>query len=186
MENKTKIILISISALVVLLLVTLLLLFTGKSSLEVTTEPKDATVYIDEKEEGKTPLTMRDVQPGNHTLKIRKEGYEEVKKDLNIKKGKNTVNQKLGRALPPITKKLPQNTDKYIIAFSPVDANNSSDIVYKITLKAILNKVTPERWARYQNQLKENKKSALDWLKENGVDVEKAQIEYTPKEAKDL
>lgn len=55
---------------------------------------------------------------------------------------------------------------------------------YLITLYAIIN--NPDQYDNYRDQLREYKQNALNYLKNKGVDVNKASINYEPKEATDL
>lgn len=55
---------------------------------------------------------------------------------------------------------------------------------YIITLYAIINR--PEQYEDYKNQLRDFKRSALDYLTAQGVDVNKLEITYEPEEAAQL
>lgn len=55
---------------------------------------------------------------------------------------------------------------------------------YLITLYAIINR--PDQYDLYRDQLSEYKNKALQYLREQGVDTQKAEIEYEPKEASNL
>lgn len=55
---------------------------------------------------------------------------------------------------------------------------------YTITLYAIINR--PDQSSQYRDQLKEYKQNALDYLNQQGVDVNTARIKYEPEEATDL
>ena len=69
-------------------------------------------------------------------------------------------------------------TDEYKIRQVPSTSN------YIITLYAIINR--PDQYSMYQDQLKEYKQKALDYLKSTGVNVDKATITYEPQEATNL
>lgn len=58
------------------------------------------------------------------------------------------------------------------------------DSTYTITLYAIINR--PDQYDSYQDQLREYKQNALNYLKKSGVDVTKVKIIYEPKEAENL
>lgn len=55
---------------------------------------------------------------------------------------------------------------------------------YTVTLYAIIN--NPDQSSQYRDQLKEYKQNALDYLKQQGVDINTARIKYEPEEANDL
>jgi len=188
MENqaKIKVLIIAVCSVVLLISIFVLLILTNKGTLDISTTPSEATILLDGTEKGKTPLVLKGVKAGSHSLEIKKDGYATTKKDLKVKRSTLKINETLERALPEITKKLPQNTTEYVIEYTTPDPKNYTDLTYKILLKARLNKVTPERWARYQEELKKYKADALKWLKDNGVDTEKVKIEYNPPEAKDI
>jgi|GEM_PF-1624903 len=73
---------------------------------------------------------------------------------------------------------LVNETDEYKIRQVPGTSN------YIITLYAIINH--PDQYSMYQDQLKEYKQKALDYLKGTGVDTSKATITYEPQEATNL
>jgi len=55
---------------------------------------------------------------------------------------------------------------------------------YTITLYAIINR--PDQYDYYKDQLREFKQNALDYLRNNNINPDKADIVYEPEEAKDL
>lgn len=59
-----------------------------------------------------------------------------------------------------------------------------SDNNYIITLYAIINR--PDQYDDYQQQLKDYKAQALDYLKQNGYNYTSGKVTYEPDEAKDL
>lgn len=60
----------------------------GSGFLEVETFPKDATVFVDGINKGISPLTMGNVAAGVHDIVIKKEGYKDFLKQVEIKPGK--------------------------------------------------------------------------------------------------
>ncbi len=48
----------------------------GKGTLQLTSSPSGAEVYLDGQFRGSTPCTIADVEPGNHTLEYRSAGYK--------------------------------------------------------------------------------------------------------------
>lgn len=55
---------------------------------------------------------------------------------------------------------------------------------YYVTLYPIINR--PDQSNTYQDQLKEYKQSAIDYLKKNNIDTQKTKIYYEPSEATNL
>ena len=55
--------------------------------LAVSSEPDEADVYVDGKHYGKTTTVVTDLAEGNHTLKLEKQGYLTVTKNIVITKG---------------------------------------------------------------------------------------------------
>lgn len=54
-------------------------------SLSIITDPPDASVIIDEERSGKTPVNVP-VLPGSHKIRIEKEGYQTVVKQITLNK----------------------------------------------------------------------------------------------------
>lgn len=54
------------------------------ASLEVTSTPLRATVYVDGKEVGETPLVLTDVLTGTRRVTFKKAGYESVDKEVSV------------------------------------------------------------------------------------------------------
>ncbi|MHC4454153.1 MAG: PEGA domain-containing protein, partial [Planctomycetota bacterium] len=54
-------------------------------SVSIKSEPAEATVLLDEKEAGTTPVTISDLKPGTHNLEIMMDGYEKWNEKVNIK-----------------------------------------------------------------------------------------------------
>ena len=57
-------------------------------SLNVTTTPAGADVYIDGKHMGKTPYNLNQIMVGSHKLEVKKSGYEDWQKNIRIEEGK--------------------------------------------------------------------------------------------------
>jgi len=66
------------------LLTTLAIAQEGKGSLKVETVPENATVYIDDKPEGTTPLIISNISAGKHRLVIKKDGYHTAERVIDI------------------------------------------------------------------------------------------------------
>lgn len=53
-------------------------------NLELKTTPSDAIVYLDGKQAGVSPLTLRDLRSGGHQVRIVKEGYKELAQSVQV------------------------------------------------------------------------------------------------------
>jgi hypothetical protein len=184
-ENNKKIILVAlVFAIVVIFLTVLSLIFilntSNKGSLTVTSSPSDATVFIDDKEKGKTPLTIEKLKTGKHKVTVKKEVLSDTTKEVEVKKGEN----KIALTLSPSTVNGEVFKNKLLVLNAKFEIRQSGQNNYSIALKAIYNR--PNQYDSYIEQLKEYKKEALAWLQANNVDPAKVQIEYIPKEAEGL
>ncbi|MBO4507492.1 MAG: PEGA domain-containing protein [Spirochaetaceae bacterium] len=57
------------------------------SDLTITSNKDGASVYIDNVYKGTTPLTLRDIEPGNHRVKVSKTHYQIVENTVILKQG---------------------------------------------------------------------------------------------------
>ena len=65
---------------------------TGFGSIRVTSTPSNADVYLDGTDTGKTtPCTLKNVSPGDHAIKVSKEGYADYQETVTVEENK-TVN----------------------------------------------------------------------------------------------
>lgn len=78
----------------------------------------------------------------------------------------------------PVLSKLPHSTLDYKIDYQPVGSGENSIIKYTIALYGVYNR--PEQRNSYIAQLNNAKSMALSWLKEQGLDTDKAFIVYSP------
>ncbi len=66
--------------------------------LRLVTVPKGAEVYLDAEPVGTTPLTLKEVPVGEHSLLVTKDGYVDLAKSVTVRKGRPTlVKEKLVR-----------------------------------------------------------------------------------------
>jgi hypothetical protein len=56
--------------------------------LEVTSEPSGETVYLDQKEAGKTPVGLPRVRSGRHQVRVAREGHENWEREVDIAAGR--------------------------------------------------------------------------------------------------
>jgi hypothetical protein len=57
---------------------------TDVGRLRIQSDPSGATVYLDNENKGKTPLTLRDISLGVHVVRLTKPGYEEKEQIVDI------------------------------------------------------------------------------------------------------
>ncbi len=70
----------------------------GKALLKVISSPLEATVFLDGKEVGPTPQTIRDIDTGRHTLRVTMEGYLPYERTIELNSGaEERVNIELAR-----------------------------------------------------------------------------------------
>ncbi len=82
--------LLLVSAVVVLVLVagcTSVTTSTSKTTLQFTTSPSGAEVYLDNQYSGTTPCSLSDVSVGSHTLEYRLTGYAPWKSSITVPAG---------------------------------------------------------------------------------------------------
>jgi hypothetical protein len=58
-----------------------------KSTLQLTSLPTGAEIYLDNQYQGSTPTTIAAVEPGNHTLEFRSNGYRSWKAVVTVPSG---------------------------------------------------------------------------------------------------
>ncbi|MBZ0108269.1 MAG: PEGA domain-containing protein, partial [Candidatus Scalindua rubra] len=75
-----------------------LLAITG--SISMKSNPSEATIFLDGKEIGTTPDTIKPVAIGTHEIEVKKDGHAEWKKKLKMKKGTEIT---LNALLQPVT-----------------------------------------------------------------------------------
>lgn len=87
-------------------------------SLKVESDPSFAKIYLDGKLIGKTPQFFSDVIIGSHELRIEKENYEPIIKEIVIEKGEtlDIKNEKLKKKIPKVTKETDSKDDKFGMA----------------------------------------------------------------------
>lgn len=73
-----------------------------KGSLTVKTEPEGATVFIDGKNCGLTPVEITDLETGNHEIIIIKEGFAQIIKSIEIGEETLVIEEKLVKAISQV------------------------------------------------------------------------------------
>ncbi|GAX59732.1 hypothetical protein SCALIN_C04_0220 [Candidatus Scalindua japonica] len=59
-------------------------------SLNVTSRPSNARIFIFDKKAGKTPKTFNDLKPGNYAIEVKLDQYQTWSKNIEIEPGKET------------------------------------------------------------------------------------------------
>ncbi|MDD1686145.1 PEGA domain-containing protein [Methanoregula sp.] len=62
-----------------------------KGTIQFTSSPTGAQVYLDSQFRGTTPSTLTGIEPGNHTLEIRYTGYQSWSTVMTVSSGQNNV-----------------------------------------------------------------------------------------------
>ncbi len=63
----------------------------GSFALQILTNPDDATVTIDGRERGSTPLTIDSIEPGRYSLEVTKPGYYVERRRIQVVPGQSLV-----------------------------------------------------------------------------------------------
>ena len=100
--------------------------------LNVSSSPSGATVYIDEKNYGQTPIFIDPILIGKHTLKLEKQGCATMTKTITIKEGETlNLNEKLQSGKDVVVKTEKDGDKVYVdgkyVGLSPVKVNMSYD-----------------------------------------------------------
>jgi len=59
----------------------------GKGTIQLTSSPAGAEIYLDSQYKGTTPSTISETEPGNHTLEFRSKGYKSWKAVITVPPG---------------------------------------------------------------------------------------------------
>lgn len=58
-----------------------------KGTIQLTSLPSGAEIYLDDQFRGDTPSTIMGIEPGNHTIEYRSNGYKNWKADITVPSG---------------------------------------------------------------------------------------------------
>jgi uncharacterized protein (TIGR02145 family) len=103
-------------------------------SVEVLSEPIDATVFLNGLEKGTTPITLRNLMIGKYELKLEKEGYYASLIDLSILENKiMEVNKKLQSVhtpvIPSVATEKKQKLDEQEQSIDPKTTNKETTTI---------------------------------------------------------
>jgi len=60
-------------------------------SIRITSTPSGATVYLDNVNNGVTPLTLDNIAPGSHAILLKKTGYNDYRTNINVVSGQTAT-----------------------------------------------------------------------------------------------
>lgn len=73
-----------------------------KGTVQMTSSPSGAQIYIDNQYRGSTPSTLTGIEPGNHTVEFRYPGYESWSTAMMVSSGNNNVFVALSPQIPAV------------------------------------------------------------------------------------
>ena len=126
-------------------------LVRGKGILTVRSKPLEVEVYLDEELKGNTPLTIKDIPAGEHTLELRKEGYTQRSETIQVLSGEPVVLQRILEVAKPATRIVTKEEIKPVkkagaifIESEPAEANIYLDgVLQKAKTPATIEDVVP-------------------------------------------
>ncbi len=62
----------------------------GSGFIEIETSPNDADIFLDGANKGRSPIVIGNVAAGMHEILIKKEGYDDFAKQINVDAGRRT------------------------------------------------------------------------------------------------
>jgi hypothetical protein len=91
---------------------------SGKGTLQLTSTPSGAEIYLDNQFQGSTPSTIANVEQGNHTLEFRYPGYQSWSSGISVQSGTSHFfaaltphsNNQVPREISPVTTSIPKVT----------------------------------------------------------------------------
>ncbi len=130
----------------------------GTGDLSVTSNPSQATVYLDGNPRGKTPLKISDIKEGMHTVSMKKSGYKDYSTRISIVPG----------SLKMLDTTLAKSTADIKVSSTPGPANVFLDDTYKGISPVTITGVSPGKhnvklvYEGYDDYLKEVSVTAGD------------------------
>lgn len=61
------------------------------AGISVISTPPNAKIYVDDKLKGVTPMTLENLEPGSHVLRVEREGYEPLSRTVEVAAGEKKV-----------------------------------------------------------------------------------------------
>ncbi|MGD0534950.1 MAG: PEGA domain-containing protein [Methanoregula sp.] len=100
----------------------------GKSTLQFSTSPEGAQIYLDNQYHGTTPSTLSDVSTGVHSLEFRYPGYQSWKANITVTAASSTYSAALA---PLVSQTKPQSTQ------SPGEISTQGSVVASVSQPAV-------------------------------------------------
>jgi len=123
-----------------------------QGSLRVTSEPAGAHVFIDGVERGQTPLTVSDLSPGSHTVRLAAAGYAERSDTVEVEPGgqaelswrlsPSKVGLRLSVDRPDLTYRV---GDRIVVSFSTTES--CYVYLYDVSTSGTLFRLFPNNYA---------------------------------------
>ena len=197
MPDKKILIIAIVSFIAVIIIITLLNIFSPKASINITSEPDNIDVYIDNVKY-KTPFILKNIKKDKVTIYGSKEGYQLYTHELIIKEVKeykiHIVMESIGEE-PLEGAPDPQEEEYLNLATTQqnfsIKLADQQDFDLEINLNATFNAGVngppiEDQEKLYKQELTQYKKEALAFIESKGFKVEKIKIYWVPKEAKNL
>jgi hypothetical protein len=126
------------------------LLVVQTGSISILSNPSSANVYLDGTSKGITPITLKNIPVGSHTIKLTKSGYADHSKTITVSSGQTTsLSNDLSKttSVSPeettsVSKTLPVQTGSLSISSNPLGAKIYLDNEYKGTTPLTLSDVS--------------------------------------------
>ena len=97
---------------------------SGKGSVQVTSLPSRAEVYLDNEYRGTTPCTINNLEPGSHSIELRSPGYQDWSSRISVSRDVTNVEATLTPLSPsPVPSPVPKTpvpTSPAIVEQPPV------------------------------------------------------------------
>lgn len=108
----------------------------------VKTVPDGATLYVDGKNYGTTPIEIEDLEIGEHEIVISKEGFAQIIKKVEIKEDKVEINEILSKAISEVFLNTEPKGAKVIIngkemGITPLTLKDINPGRYFVTFRAL-------------------------------------------------
>ncbi len=122
---------------------------SNTAALNVKSVPSGASVYIDSRPKGTTPLELTDLAPGSHSVKVTKSGYRDFTTRVSLAAGKTreltaTLKPSASQPTPTPTPTTTSGETKLVVTSDPSKAQVSVDGAYKGMTPLTATDLTPE------------------------------------------
>lgn len=195
--NQNKKVIFAVGFLILIIVIIIIINLTTRGAIQINSKPEKATISLTTIDKSyQTPYKIR-LKTGVYQVTSTLDGYEPQQKEIKIIPGKTiTVNFEMVKT-PVIPKIIDKETPANILT-STVQSHFKIDVPSEkngfdatISILATLNgSANPETdkimLETYNQQLKEYKQEALDWIVSQGTNPKEIKIYWIPTEVKDL